>query len=58
MGREIPSLLLLLAAVSVSAARGGRGEFNSYFETPDLASPTLPEPVWLSPAGLYPIRQC
>jgi hypothetical protein len=42
VGREIPSLLLLLAAVSASAAPGGRGEFNSYFETPDLASPTLP----------------
>lgn len=41
MGREIPSLLLLLAAASASAAPGGRGEFNSYFETPGLASPTL-----------------
>ena len=42
VGRAIPSLLILLAPVFASAASGGRGEFNSYFETPDLASPTLP----------------
>jgi hypothetical protein len=34
--------LILLAPVFASAASGGRGEFNSHFETPDLASPTLP----------------
>ena len=42
VGRVIPSLLILLAPVFESGASGGRGEFNSYFETPDLASPTLP----------------
>ena len=41
VGRVIHSALLLLATVSASAAPGVRGEFNSYFETSDLASPTL-----------------
>src|ERR1700691_1274101 len=41
VGSVIPSLLILLAPVYASGASGGRGEFNSYFETPDLAWPTL-----------------
>src|SRR5271155_4990716 len=42
VGTVIPSLLILLAPVFKSGASGGRGEFDSYFETPDLASPNLP----------------